>query len=412
MRRGVFLGSMIAAGAAACTIPARAQPCCGGGPPKVIPGDEVLLDGAWRDLTSARIGIITNQTGVTSRGVSVVAAVREKGLNVHALFSPEHGLHGDRPAGAFVSSYVDSETQLPVYSLYGPDRHPSPEMLAGLDVLLFDIQDVGARTYTFISTMAFAMQSAAAHGLEFWVLDRPNPVGGEAVEGPVLDPRYSSFIGLYPIAMRHGMTIGELAQLFNQHFGIGAKLRVIAMDGWTRSAIWPYTGLEWIRTSPNIPTWQTTFVYLCTGLADSSGLNNGVGTETPFFYAGAPDLDARAFATRIAEAELPGVRFEVSTWSPARGANAGRSFSGVRLDLTELATFLPVRTCVELLCAARDVRPSVIDSGNVHAVDIDWGTDSVRSQLLQGKSAGEIVASWQQNVQDFQTLREPFLIYS
>lgn len=412
MRRGVFLGSALAAGVAACAAPTRSQVVDGIRPPKVALGDDVLARSAWRELTSARIGIVTNQTGITSSGVSVVTAARAKGLNVHALFAPEHGLRGDRPAGAFVPSYVDTETGLPVYSLYGPDRHPSPQMLADLDVLLFDIQDIGARPYTFVSTMAYALQSAAAHGIEFWVLDRPNPIGGTAVEGPVLDPKYSSFVGLYPIAMRHGMTMGELAQMFNRHFGIGAKLRVIAMEGWTRAMIWPQTGLQWIRTSPNIPTWETTFVYLATGLADSSGLNNGVGTPSPFFYAGAPNLDSQAFASRLAQTQAPGVRFDAATWMPRRGANAGRTFSGVRLDLTEPDAFVPVRTCVELLCAARDLRPDIIDSHDVRAIDIDWGTDSVRTQLLQGKNASDIVDSWQQGIQEFLPLRERFLIYS
>ena len=414
MRRRQFLGSALAAGAAAYATPARAQLYNVGNPsPKVILGDEVLLNSPWwRHLTSARIGIITNQTGVTSNGVSVVSAVRAKGLNVVALFSPEHGLHGDRPAGAFVASYVDAATGLPVYSLYGPDRHPTDAMLVGIDVLLFDIQDVGSRSYTYISTMAFAMQGAAAHGIEFWVLDRPNPVGGVAVEGPVLDPQYSSFVGLYPIAMRHGMTVGELAQLFNQHFGIGAKLRVVTMGGWSRSMIWPFTGLPWIRTSPNIPTWETTFVYLCTGLTDSMGLNNGVGTGTPFFYAGAPNLDARAFAARLGDDGRPGVALEPATWTPDHGANAGRAFSGVRLNLVNPAEFAPVRTAVELLAAARDVQPSIIAANNVHEIDIDWGTDAVRSQILAGKSASEIADAWRPGVDAFVTLRERFLLYT
>jgi uncharacterized protein YbbC (DUF1343 family) len=406
MRRGLFIGSVAAAGLAAAVRTARSQSAAAA----VRLGDDVLLSSHRNDLAGARIGIITNQTGVTSRGVSIVDATRAAGLEVRALFAPEHGLHGDRPAGAFVESYTDPSTGLEVYSLYGPDRHPSAQMLAGIDVLLFDIQDVGSRSYTYISTMAYALQSAAAHGIEFWVLDRPNPVGGHAVEGPVLEPAFSSFIGLYPIAMRHGMTVGELAHLFNLHFGIGAKLRVIPMEGWTRATIWPQTGLQWIRTSPNIPTWETTFVYLCTGLADSSGLNNGVGTATPFFYAGAPHLDADRFAAHLPQA--PGIRFEPATWTPSLGANAGYSFSGVRLAQLDPVTFVPVRTCVELLCAARDTQRSAIDADNVHAIDLDWGTDSMRAQLLDGKSADEIVASWQPGVEDFLALRERFLIYS
>ena len=437
MRRGRFLGSLAAFGCAAAA--ARSQTL----PPQVVElGGDVFLRDHIHELAGKRVGIITNQTGVTSGGASIVDAIQEnRGLTLHALYAPEHGLRGDRPAGAFVASYVDEATKLPVYSLYGPDRHPSAEMLAGIDVLLFDIQDVGSRTYTFISTMAYAMQSAAAHGIDLTggrvlllcyprllgytfnplsayfcyradgELDRPTPVGGVAIEGPVLDPRFASFIGLYPIPMRHGMTVGELAQLFNQHFGIGAKLRVIPMNGWRRAMIWPQTGLRWIRTSPNVPTWETTFVYLCTGLIDDAGVNNGVGTETPFFFAGAPELDDRGLAQRLSARRLPGITFHPSLWSPSRGGNAGRSFSGVALLLDAPQAFVPVRTSVEILVAVRDLQRSTL---RVEAapLDRDWGTDALRLQLIAGKDADEIVGSWQHGVDDFVSLRERFLLYS
>lgn len=406
MRRGRFLGSLAAFGCVGAV--ARAQM-----PPQVVAlGGDVFLRDQARELAGKRIGVITNQTGVTSSGRSIVDAIQASGnLELRALYAPEHGLRGDRPAGAFVASYADERTRLPVYSLYGPDRHPSAQMLADIDVLLFDIQDVGSRSYTFISTMAYAMQSAAAHDIEFWVLDRPNPVGGVAVEGPVLDPRFASFIGLYPIPMRHGMTIGELAQLFNQHFGIGAQLRVIPMEGWRRTMIWPRTGLPWIRTSPNIPTWETTFVYLCTGLVDDAGVNNGVGTETPFFFAGAPELDARGLAERLSKRGLPGVAFHPAVWSPSHGGNAGRSFAGVVLLLNDPQAFVPVRTSVEILVAVRDLRRSALQM-DATGLDRDWGTDALRLQLLAGKDADEILNSWQHDVDDFASLRERFLLYS
>jgi uncharacterized protein YbbC (DUF1343 family) len=407
MRRGTFVGSVAAAAAALAATPLFA----GTASPVLLGGDVLLRDHA-RELAGASIGIITNQTGVTASGTSIVQAVRAAGLHVRALYSPEHGLDGNHPAGTFVDSYVDERTGLPVYSLYGPDRHPTPKMLEGIDVLLFDIQDVGARPYTFVSTMAFAMQSAAAHGIAFWVLDRPNPVGGVLVEGPVLEPKYASFVGLYPIPLRHGMTVGELAQLFNRHFGIGATLRVVAMDGWRREMIWPQTGLSWIRTSPNIPTWQTTFVYLCTGMADSEGINNGVGTPTPFFYAGAPNLDAALFASRLSQFALAGIAFEPATWVPTTGYNAGRAFSGARLALTDPAAFLPVTACVDILATARDIRPSLLDLEDMREIDIDWGQDAIRSQLRDGASAREIVDSWQPGLTQFAPLRERFLLYT
>jgi uncharacterized protein YbbC (DUF1343 family) len=407
LRRRSFLAAT-AAGIAAAAIPLapRAQGA-------FALGDDVLLRDHLGELYGRHVGVITNQSGALSSGISVVdALVGAKGVQVHALFGPEHGLRGDHEAGAYVASYTDERTGLPVYSLYGPTRHPSEEMLEGIDLLIFDIQDVGSRTYTFISTMAYAMQSAASHDIEFWVLDRPNPVGGRNVEGPVLEPEFSSFIGLYPIALHHGMTVGELARLFNEHFGIGARLRVIPMDGWQRSMIWPQTGLRWIRTSPNIPTWPTCFVYLCTGLVDDMGLNNGVGTPTPFFYAGAPDLDARVYADRLDALGLAGIAFDPSMWSPAEGANAGRDFSGVRLQLTHPQDYLPVQCAVHLLVTARDTRPGTIVINHARPVDIDWGNDSVRRQLLDGASASEIIASWQERLDEFLSLRERFLLYT
>jgi len=205
-------------------------------------------------------------------------------------------------------------------------------MLRGVDALVFDIQDVGSRAYTFISTMAYAMQTAKQYDKEIWILDRPNPVG-DRVEGPLLDPQFKSFIGLYPIAMRHGMTVGELAKLFNEHFGIGALLTVVPMEGYTRKMIWPDTGLQWVQSSPNIPTWQTTFPYLCTGLIDNAGVNNGVGTTKPFFLAGAFELDGAALAKRLNARDLPGVYFRAASWSPASGFWAGKELSGVELEV-------------------------------------------------------------------------------
>src|SRR5579883_1272372 len=224
MNRSTFVLASLAASVAATHIAAaESLP-----PAEIVLGNEVFLSQTWRELAGRPIGVITNQSGVTSQLLSVVDAIRTNpSINLKALFAPEHGLRGDRPAGSYVASYTDVKTGLPVYSLYGPTRHPSAQMLSGIDVLLFDIQDIGARAYTYISTMAYAMEAAAQYGKEIWILDRPNPIGGTVVEGPVLEPQFKSFIGLYPIAMRHGMTIGELAQMFNSAFGIHAKLKVV-----------------------------------------------------------------------------------------------------------------------------------------------------------------------------------------
>jgi uncharacterized protein YbbC (DUF1343 family) len=407
MRRSHFLGAA-AALAASRALPARAETLPHA---NVTLGDDVLLHDVWPQLADRTVGIITNQTGVTSRLESVVDAVhRGTELHVKAVFAPEHGFRGDRAAGASVGTYTDLQTGLPVYSLYGATRHPSAAMLDGIDVLLFDIQDVGARAYTFVSTMAYAMQSAAAHGKEFWVLDRPNPVGGKLVEGPVLEPAYESFIGLYPIAMRHGMTVGELATLFNDRFGIGSKLHVVKMRGWDRSQIWPDTGLQWVQTSPNVPTWQTCFVLLCTGLIDNAGVNNGTGYSKPFFYAGGADIDGSRLARTLNARDLPGVWFRPAAWSPFAGFWKDRELSGVELDVFDERRFAAVPTAVEILTAVRDLFPSAL---HVKATELahDWGTDSLRRGLLEGKSAGEIVEGWSAALDRFKTIREKYLLY-
>jgi uncharacterized protein YbbC (DUF1343 family) len=232
------------------------------------------------------------------------------------------------------------------------------------------------------------------------------------VEGPVLQPAFSSFIGLYPIAMRHGMTVGELARLFNDRFGIGCDLRVVAMRGWRRSMLWPETGLRWVRTSPNVPHWQTTFVYLCTGLIDNAGINNGVGTDTPFFYAGTLGLDGNRLASALNALNLPGITFAAAQWSPSIGFWKNRTLSGVRLSVVDAANFLPVHTAVALLVTIRQLAPHAIVVKDPAALDRDWGTDALRLGLLHGLSADAIVSQWALKTIQFQTLRSKYLLYS
>jgi uncharacterized protein YbbC (DUF1343 family) len=378
--------------------------------PLVSLGDDAFVDNAWRDLNGRTIGIVTNASGVTSRGVPLVDAVHANPrIAVKALFGPEHGIRGTAVAGETVGSSVDEKTGLPVHSLYGKTRHPTAEMLDGIDVLLFDIQDVGARPYTYVSTMAYVMESAAQYGKEVWVLDRPNPIGGVLTDGPVLDPKFKSFIGLYPIPERHGMTVGELARMFNDRFGIGCKLRVIPMHGWTRDMLWNDTGLTWVATSPNMPYARTTLVYLATGLVDEGGVNNGIGTDRPFEYAGGYGFDPGAFARTLNARGIPGAEFEPADWVPARGFWAGKTLSGVSINLSEPRTFPSVRTAIELLAAARA-------QGKLHfphepIMDRNWGTDTVRLALAAGTSPDAIVASWQPGLSAFKAMRAKYLLY-
>jgi uncharacterized protein YbbC (DUF1343 family) len=407
VQRRRFLAATAAA-AAAGVARANAQPLP---PARVELGDEVFLRHAWRELDGRTLGIVANQSGVTSRLESIVdACLRHGSIRVKAIYAPEHGFRGDRNAGAAVASYVDPQTHLPVYSLYGASRHPSAEMLDGVDVLAFDIQDVGSRAYTYISTMAYAMQGAQSYGKEFWVFDRPNPIGG-AIEGPVLEPAYASFIGLYPIPMRHGMTVGELAMLFNDHFGIGAKLRVVKMNGWQHSMIWPDSGLQWVQTSPNIPDWLTTFAYVGTGLLDSAGINNGSGYTKPFLLAGAPGIDAAVLAARLNARDLPGVWFRPAAWSPLVGFWKNRELTGVELVIFDPRQFVAVRSAVEILVAVRDLFPHAIDIASVSQLDRDWGTDSIRNALLSGKNAEQTLDQWTAGTARFEALRRRYTLY-
>ncbi|MFN2460067.1 MAG: DUF1343 domain-containing protein [Candidatus Velthaea sp.] len=402
---------VLAAGLAAQPLSVAAQPVQSAQPPAVILGDDAFLSKEWRDLHSRCIGIVTNRSGVTSAVENFVDAVRRNpAICVKALFAPEHGLRGDREAGKYVESYIDAKTGLPVYSLYGATRHPSAAMLAGIDVLVFDIQDVGARPYTYVSTMAYVMETAKTYGKEFWVLDRPNPIGGTLVEGPVLDPRFKSFVGLYPIPERHGMTVGELARLFNNRFAIGANVRVIPMNGWRRDMVWAETGLPWTPTSPNIPYAKTTLVYLATGLIDEAGINNGVGSDKPFERAGVFGMNAEAYAATLNARNIPGVHFTPATWTPTAGFWKDKVLSGVEIDVDDPHAFPSVRTAVELMCAARSLG-RYIRIHTVRTMDIDWGTDTVRTELLNGASPDAIVAAWQPQLAAFKTLRANYLLY-
>jgi uncharacterized protein YbbC (DUF1343 family) len=412
MRRSEFLRSagatVIASGAAAERSVAAPLP-----PANVTLGDDVFLSETWRELGSRPIGIVTNQTGVTSRLETIVDAIRHvPEISVRAIYSPEHGLRGDQAAGAYVKSYIDERSGLPVYSLYGTTRHPTGAMLADVDVLLYDIQDVGDRAYTYISTLAYVMQAAKTYGKTVWVLDRPNPIGGRIVEGPVLDERFASFIGLYPIPVRHGMTVGELARLFNEHFSIGCSLRVIPMRGYTRAMLWPDTGLQWVQTSPNIPEWGTALVYPATGLIDGAGINNGTGYTKPFKYAGAYKLDGARLAAYLNDRPIPGVYFRAAAWTPIAGFWAGKTLTGVELIVTEPRAFLAVRTAVEILVAVRKIEPAAISIPDPAALDKDWGTDTLRKGLEDGLDASTILASWVPGTRVFEAVRERFLLYS
>ncbi|MDZ7372222.1 MAG: DUF1343 domain-containing protein [candidate division KSB1 bacterium] len=385
-----------------------------GAEPKVLPGIEVLLKERSAELAGKRIGLITNPTGVDHRLVSTIDLLfAQPQLRLTALFGPEHGVRGNRPAGAAIDSYVDEKTGLPVFSLYGKTKKPTPDMLRNVDVLLFDIQDVGVRPYTYIYTMAYAMQAAAEAGIPFIVLDRPNPLGGLRVEGPVLQPEFSSFIGLYPIAYVHGMTVGELARFFNQEFNIHADLRVIPMKGWRRDMTFADTGLPWVPTSPHVPHWFTPFFQATVGaIGELSSVNIGIGYTAPFQMVGAGWIDGDRLSRILNQLDLPGVLFRPLVYTPFYGGRAGKDLQGVQIHITDLKKFRPVRTQIALLYALYHLNAQ--DSlfvGDLRMFRFAMGTDKLDRAIVKGNDLQSVLALANEGLADFIAKRSRYLIY-
>lgn len=396
------------------------------GPP-VQTGLDVLLSRELDLLEGQRVGIITNPTGVDRELrhiVDLLIANEDRGdYEVTALYGPEHGIRGGAPAGAYVPSYTDELTGLPVYSLYGPTRKPSPEMLADVDVLVFDIQDIGTRFYTYIWTMYYAMEAAAEQGKAFVVLDRPNPLGSE-MEGFVLDdPELSSFVGLREIPQRHGLTVGELAQLFNGEFlDTPVDLTVVEMRRY-RDRLFPGGfGLEWVLPSPNIPTRETAWIYPGTGLIESLNVSEGRGTTKPFLWFGAPFIEgpeANALADELNGRGLPGVTFRPMWATPSASKHAGSFSGGVEAHITDPTEFESVRTGIHVLHALRELFPETDWREGEDCrtpedecwIDLLSGTRRVRLMLEAGAEPDEIVAAWQADLADFADLARPYRLY-
>ncbi len=384
---------------------------------KVKLGIEVLLDDQKELIEGQRVGLITNPTGVDKNLNSVVDLLHnDPDVELTALYGPEHGVRGSEQAGDYVEYYIDEETGLPVYSLYGQTRKPTPEMLENIDVLMFDIQDVGTRFYTYIYTMAYAMEAAAENDIPFIVLDRPNPLGGKAVEGPVLDPAFSSFVGLYPIPLRHGMTVGELATLFNEEFDIGADLTVVEMKGWKRKMLYDDTSLEFVLPSPNMPTVDTALVYPGAALIEGTNVSEGRGTTKPFELIGAPFINSTDLSAELNGLDLPGVTFRAASFTPMFSKHRGELSHGVQIHVTDKEAFQPVEMGLHLVKTIHDMYPEDFafraeNSAGVSFFDNLIGNGWVREAIENGESVDEIKAQWQGDLDQFKKLRENYLIY-
>ncbi|MFE4075873.1 exo-beta-N-acetylmuramidase NamZ domain-containing protein [Peribacillus sp. YIM B13477] len=379
---------------------------------KVSPGIEVLLKEEKNVLSGKKVGLITNPTGIDSKLTSIVDLLHDDpDINLTALFGPEHGVRGDAQAGASVEYYIDEKTGLPVYSLYGKTKKPTPEMLKDVEVLVFDIQDVGTRFYTYIYTMAYAMEAAKENDIPFIVLDRPNPQGGETVDGPVLEPEFSSFVGLYPIPLKHGMTVGELATLFNKEFKIGADLKVIKMKGWKRDMDYDDTGLPFVLPSPNMPTVSTTFAYPATGLIEGTNVSEGRGTTKPFELIGAPYINGDELAGKLNAIRLPGVKFRAASFTPTFSKHAGKLSHGVEIYITDREEFKAVPTGLHIIKTIQDLYPGDFEFLAANNFNLLIGNGWIMSRIKEGTTVNEILKEYQVKQDAFKKVRKNYLLY-
>jgi uncharacterized protein YbbC (DUF1343 family) len=388
----------------------------------VILGLERLLDGADRDLVAGkRVGLVCNPASVD--GALRHAAdrmIESGGCTLAVLFGPQHGFRSDLQENMIESPHAsDAKRRLPVYSLYSETREPTADMLADVDVLVVDLQDVGTRIYTYIYTMANCLRAARRHGLRVVVCDRPNPIGGEQVEGATLKPGYESFVGQFPIPMRHGMTIGELARLFNDHFGLNAAVDVVPMEGWRRSMYWEDTRLPWVLPSPNIPTVDTAVVYPGAVLFEGTMLSEGRGTTKPFEILGAPWIDGEHFAQAMNARQLAGVFFRPVFFEPTFHKHARTPCGGCQIHVLDRVRFEPMRAAVALLAEFRRQAPSKFAWRNPPyeyeevkpPIDILYGSDALRVAIDAGDDAAAITGAWRADEDAFRALRERYLLY-
>ncbi|MBI5387098.1 MAG: DUF1343 domain-containing protein [Verrucomicrobia bacterium] len=416
------------------TAPKQSAAAC---PPAVQPGVDVLFEKRLDLLRGKRVGLITNPTGVDRNLGSIIERFRQHpDLKLVALYGPEHGVRGNAQAGEYVAFYLDPHFQLPVFSLYGQskkppvgmlknideymrsfdtshaDKTPEKSMLQAIDVMVFDLQDVGARVYTYIATMAYAMQACAEGGIPFVVLDRPNPITGEDMEGAMLDyPKLSSFVGLYPIPLRHGMTAGELARLFNDKFlPQKANLIVVPAEGWKRDQWFDETGLPWVIPSPNLPTLEAAVVYPGQVLFEGTNLSEGRGTTRPFELFGAPWIDGYDLAKDLNALGLPGVKFREAWFTPTFSKHQGKLCGGCQLHVTDRRAYRSVATTLHIIRAIKKRYPAQFE---FHAAYFDKvaGAASVRTALESGEPVEAIVSGFKKGLDDFGKLRLPYLLY-
>jgi uncharacterized protein YbbC (DUF1343 family) len=370
-------------------------------------GIDVLEEQNFAPLRGKHVGLITNQTGVDSQGRRTIDVLAHAdGVKLVAIFSPEHGLNGK--ANAAVENSTDSETGITVYSLFGKTQKPTDQMLQGIDALVIDIQDAGVRFYTYITTMGYAMEAASKLDIPFFVLDRPDPQGGEKIVGPMLDRERISFVGYFPMPLMYAMTLGELANMFNAENQTGADVHVIAMKNWRRGQTYDQTGLKWIPPSPALRTVNEVFLYPGVEILQPTGLSVGRGTDNPFEAVGAPWIQSDALMRSLEPRQIPGVRFSATTFTPSDNLYSGYLCSGVRIEITDRSTFDPVRMGLEIADALHRQYPERLQIVNL--ADL-LGAEQAVEDLVHYKPPSEIIKSWDNDLKSFRTLRSKYLIY-
>jgi uncharacterized protein YbbC (DUF1343 family) len=378
----------------------------------VRPGIEVFLADIPERFRGKRVALLTNNSGIDRAGrLDIDLIAQHKDLKLVALLAAEHGIRGDAMNGVQISDETDPKTGVPVYSLYkAEDRGPTDEMLKDVDVIVYDLQEVGGRTWTYVSSMALSMQAAARKKIPFVVLDRPNPIGGEIVEGAVLDPNFKSFVGMYPIPARHGMTVGELATLFNKKHGINSDLIVVRAENWRRSQWQDETGLPWVNPSPNLRSLAALTSYPGTVYFEGTTLTEGRGTDRPFEQIGAPWLNAPEVARLMNERRLPGVRFEAITMAvaPTAAKHKGLTIPAIRFVITDKNAYRPVRASLLLIDQIRRLHPT--DFAWRPSIDRLTGTDKVRLAIDAGQLE-PLLDEWDRSAAEFRESRKPYLLY-
>lgn len=380
-------------------------------------GLDVLLEERLDLLRNQRVGLVTNPTGVTRALESNVKALRAAGVNLVVLFGPEHGFSASAADATPVASAHDTRTGLPIHSLYGATRKPTEEMLANVDVMLFDLQDVGVRFYTYTATLALTLQACASSQIKLIVLDRPNPLNGNMLEGPLLDPDLQSFIGHGRLPIRYGLTIGELAQYYNAVQPIHAELQVIALQGWRREMWFEETGLNWVPPSPGMPRVSTTITYPGMCFIEGTNMSEGRGTALPFEIVGAPWLDGDMLAEELNARRLEGVRFRAITFTPDASKHAGIMCGGVQVHVIDRAAFRPVATGLHILAACRGQSPDRFEflstswEGSPPHLDLLTGSRRVRQELESNQSVDSIVGAWASDLAEFNHIRHQHLLY-